>query len=146
VKELMLKCHNILTTRQNLKAVFEKSGELNLPKSSMNSMDEELMKKAIEIVWDNLSNEFFDITEFCEQLGVSRTVLFSKIKSWTQMTPNDFITSLRMKKAAELIERRVHVISQVAYKVGFKDPKYFSKCFRKKYGMSPKDYHTRFKV
>jgi signal transduction histidine kinase/DNA-binding response OmpR family regulator len=146
VKELLLKCHNILKTRQNLKATFEKSGEISLPVKIMTSMDEELMTKAMEIVQQNLSNEHFDILEFCEQLGVSRTVLFTKIKSWTRLTPNDFIITLRMKKAAELIERRVGSISQVAYKVGFKDPKYFSRCFNKRYGMSPKEYNSRFKV
>jgi AraC-type DNA-binding domain-containing proteins len=98
----------------------------------VSSLDEKLYKKALEIVEHNISNDAFDIPFFCSELGVSRTMLFVKIKAWTNFTPNDFIQHIRLKRAALLLEQGKINISEVSYKVGFKNPKYFSKCFVKK--------------
>lgn len=85
-----------------------------------------------------------DIPFFCEELGVSRTVLFRKIKAWTGFTPKEFIQNVRLKKAAEYLEKGKLNISQISYQVGFKNPKYFSKCFRNKYEKTPTQYVKHF--
>ncbi len=71
---------------------------------TVSSLDEELLKKAIEIVENNISNEQFDIPFFSSELGISRTMLFTKIKAWTNFTPNEFIHEIRLKSAAQLLE------------------------------------------
>ncbi|MGB3150412.1 MAG: AraC family transcriptional regulator, partial [Maribacter sp.] len=93
---------------------------------------------------DNIANDQFDIITFSTELGVSRTLLFTKIKAWTKFTPNEFIQEIRMKRAAQLLEHGNLNISEISYQVGFKNPKYFSKCFQKKFNLSPTAYIEKF--
>ena len=103
------------------------------------SSDDQLLKKAYRVVEENIANEQFDIQFFCSELGMSRTMLFTKIKAWTNFTPNEFVLEIRMKRAAQLLEQSDLNISQISYKVGFSNPKFFSKCFQKKYGALPSE-------
>jgi DNA-binding response OmpR family regulator len=143
IKEFKLRIKNLLESSRRLKEKF--IGESDFPVGEMvSSLDEKLMKKALQIVEDNIANDQFDIPTFSEELGVSRTLLFSKIKAWTQLTPNEFIQEIRMKRAAQLLEKNKLNVSEVSYMVGFKNPKYFSKCFHKKYGETPSQFMERF--
>ncbi|MFD1294692.1 two-component regulator propeller domain-containing protein [Lutibacter holmesii] len=144
VKEFKLKVKNMLEAVHRLKSKFSQDTNLSPSEITVSSVDEELLKKAFKIVENNISNEHFDIPFFCEELGVSRTMLFTKIKAWTNFTPNDFIQEIRMKRAVQLLEQNKINISQISYKVGFKNPKYFSKCFQKKYGETPSQYQRKF--
>ena len=71
-------------------------------------------------------------------------MLFVKVKAWTNFTPNEFILHLRMKKASELLEKGQLNISEISYMVGYKNPKYFSKSFQKKFEETPSQYQKRF--
>lgn len=144
IKEFKLKVKNMLGNVQRLKSKFSSENSLSPGDITVSSVDEQLLKKAFKIVEDNISNEQFDIPFFCDELGVSRTMLFTKIKAWTNFTPNDFIQEIRMKRAIQLLEQNKINISQISYKVGFKNPKYFSKCFQKKYGSTPSQYQSQF--
>ncbi|MGB3464432.1 MAG: two-component regulator propeller domain-containing protein [Cyclobacteriaceae bacterium] len=144
IKELQLKVRNLLASMTRLKERFSESGVINPSEVTVTSIDEELMKDAIRIVDDNISNEFFDIAMFCKELGISRTLLFAKVKAWTDLTPNEFILTMRMKRAANLLEQRKISVAQVCFKVGYKDPKYFSKSFQKFHHMTPTQYMNRF--
>ena len=144
LKEFKLRIKNILESTIRLKNKFSSEDNLSPSEITLTSIDEELLVKAIKIVEDNISNESLDIPFFCEALGISRTMLFTKIKAWTNFTPNEFIQEIRMKRAAQLLEQNKINVSQVCYKVGFKNPKYFSKCFQKKYGITPKKYMDKF--
>jgi len=144
VKEFTLKIKNMLEGMQRLKNKFKSENTLSPSEITVSSVDEQLLKKAFKIVEDNISNEQFDIPFFCSELGVSRTMLFTKIKAWTNFTPNDFIQEIRLKRAAQLLEQNKINISQISYKVGFNNPKYFSKCFQKKYGETPSQYQNKF--
>lgn len=104
---------------------------------TVTSVDEKLLEKALQIAEENISNEHFDVSFFCEELGVSRTMLFTKIKAWTNLTPNEFIMVMWMKRAAQLLEQNKLNVSQIRFKVGFKNPKYFSKCFQKHFSEIP---------
>ncbi|MFC5624803.1 hybrid sensor histidine kinase/response regulator transcription factor [Algoriphagus winogradskyi] len=144
-RELLLKCRNILNTHEKLRKKIGETGEFISSEVSVNSRDEEMMKNAIQLIKDNIANEFFDIQYLTEELGISRSLLFTKFKAWTNQTPKDFILTVKMKKAASLIEQHKTNISEVGYIVGFKDPNYFSKAFKKHFGLSPKSYSERFK-
>ncbi|KEZ92903.1 hybrid sensor histidine kinase/response regulator transcription factor [Nonlabens ulvanivorans] len=146
INELQLRVKNLLSYKSSLKKKFG-NGDLFTPDEvSVSSVDDELMKKAIQIVEDNIPNDHFDIPTFCSDLGVSRTMLFIKVKAWTNFTPNEFIQHFRMKRAAQLLELGTLNISEVSYKVGFRNPKYFSKCFQKVYGETPSVYSKKFSV
>ena len=142
--EFKLRINNILVSKDRLKEKFSNENGLVPSDITVTSIDEELLKKAFEIIEKNISNELFDVPFFCSELGVSRSLLFTKIKAWTNFTPNEFIHEIRLKSAAQLLEQKKINISQVCYKVGFKNPKYFSKCFQKKYGITPTQYANKF--
>jgi ligand-binding sensor domain-containing protein/signal transduction histidine kinase/DNA-binding response OmpR family regulator len=142
--EFKLRIKNLLESTQRLKTKFSAEDNFSPSEITVSSLDEQLLKKAFKIVEENISNEQFDIPFFCSELGVSRTMLFTKIKAWTNFTPNDFINEIRMKRAAQLLELNKLNISQISYKVGFNNPKYFSKCFQKKYGVTPTEYSNKF--
>ncbi len=142
--EFKLRIKNLLASKQRLKAKFSSEDIFAPSEIVVSSLDEQLLKKAFKVVEDNISNEQFDIPFFCAELGVSRTMLFTKIKAWTNFTPNEFIQEIRMKRAAQLLEQNKINISQISYKVGFNNPKYFSKCFQKKFGETPSQYQSKF--
>ncbi|QBN17433.1 hybrid sensor histidine kinase/response regulator [Flavobacterium nackdongense] len=142
--EFKLRIKNVLNSAQRLKEKFSSDTNYIASEITTSSLDEQLFKKAIKVVEENISNEQFDVQSFCSELGVSRTMLFTKVKAWTNFTPNEFIQEIRMKRAANLLEQTSLNISQVAYKVGFTNPKYFSKCFQKRFRETPSQYANRF--
>ncbi|WP_282148804.1 hybrid sensor histidine kinase/response regulator transcription factor [Algibacter lectus] len=144
VNEFKLRIRNQLETRNRLKQKLTSSDTLIQNDVIVTSIDEKLYKKALQIIENNIGNEDFDIPFFCSELAVSRTMLFIKIKAWTNFTPNEFIQHFRMQRAAQLLEQGKLNISQVSYKVGFKNPKYFSKCFQKKFSETPTQYSNKF--
>ena len=142
--EFKLRVKNLLISNERLKNKFTSEDNFIPSEITVSSLDEELLKKAFRIVEENISNEQFDIPLFCTELGVSRTMLFLKIKAWTNYTPNEFIHEIRLKRAAQLLEQNKLTVSEISYKVGFNNPKYFSKCFQKKYGETPTQFADKF--
>ncbi|MRX64782.1 hybrid sensor histidine kinase/response regulator transcription factor [Maribacter luteus] len=144
VREFQLRVKNLIDSSKRLRNKFSDDKSFSPNEIVISSVDEQLLKKALQIIEDNIANDQFDIPTFSSELGVSRTLLFTKIKAWTNFTPNEFVQEIRMKRAADLLEQDKLNISQISYQVGFKNPKYFSKCFTKKYGISPSSYADKF--
>ena len=107
--------------------------------------DEQFMKKVIAYMEEQMDNAELTIDEFAEQLMLSRTIFYRKLKSIVGLTPVDFIREIRIKRAVQLIDSDEYNFSQVAYMTGFNDPKYFSKCFKKVIGITPSEYKERKK-
>ncbi|MGB7394243.1 MAG: helix-turn-helix domain-containing protein, partial [Pricia sp.] len=142
--EFQLRVKNLIESTKRLKKKFSDTGQVVPNEMTVSTLDEQLLRKALKIVEDNISNDQFDIPTFSDSLGISRTVLFTKIKAWTNFTPNGFIQEIRMKRAQELLEQSHLNVSEIAYQVGFGNPKYFSKCFQKRFGESPSKYQDKF--
>ncbi|MGO4773160.1 two-component regulator propeller domain-containing protein [Flavobacterium sp. W22_SRS_FK3] len=142
--EFQLRIKNLIDSTQRLKNKFKKEDFLSPPDIQLDSAEDALLKKAFKIVEENIANSQFDIPQFCSELGLSRTMLFLKIKTWTNCTPNEFIHEIRLKAAANLLEQNKINVSQISYKVGFNNPKYFSRCFQKKYGITPSEFADKF--
>ena len=100
------------------------------------------MEKTIAIINKNLSNSDFDINSLAKELNLSRSVLFRKFKELANVTPNEFIQIIRLKKSGELIQQSELTISEIAYMVGFNDARYFSTCFKKQFGKTPLNYRN----
>lgn len=112
--------------------------------SSIPSEDEKFLQDAIACVKRHLDDPDFDVSQFVEEMSVSRTSLHKKLKSLTGQNTTGFIRSIRLKAACSLMDADPHIrISDLAYKVGFNDPKYFSICFKKEFGMQPTEYLNR---
>jgi AraC-like DNA-binding protein len=107
---------------------------------TISKIDEDFLNQVIGLLEKNLDNADFDIDSFCRNLGVSSSYLYRKIKNITGLSPNEFIRTYRLKKAAVLIRESSMNVSEIAYQVGFNDALYFSKCFKKQFGTSPSLY------
>ncbi|MBW4891874.1 response regulator [Mucilaginibacter sp. HMF5004] len=102
--------------------------------------DELFLKNVIRVVEDKMSDSDFNIDILTEAAGMSRSAFYRKFKSLTGQTPVEFLRDMRLKKGKELLDTGEENISQVAYAVGFTDPKYFGTCFKKQYALSPSEY------
>lgn len=139
-EELRLKVKNILDSRQKLRQQFVRVIHLEPKEMILEDQDEVFLSKLTSIVEDHLGNPGFGVNELSLELGVSRPVLFKKIKSLTEQTPKKFINSFRLKRAAQLLTSSDLGVAEVAYNVGFRDPKYFSRLFRDTFGEVPGRY------
>jgi signal transduction histidine kinase/ligand-binding sensor domain-containing protein/DNA-binding response OmpR family regulator len=141
VKTLVTRCNNLVNGRKVLQEKFSKQTDFSPRLIATNSLDREFLEKAQEIIEKNLDNSDFDVPFFSREMALGRTKLFSKIKGITGQTPNDFIITVKMKKAAELLNNHPEYnISDITYMLGFSSPKYFAKCFKEQFGVSPSAY------
>lgn len=105
--------------------------------------DQEMMEKLMKFLEANISEQDLKIEDMADAVNLGRTVFYGKIKSIVGMAPFDFLRHIRMQRAEDLISRSQMNISEVAYAVGFTDPKYFTKCFKKETGMTPTEYRDK---
>ena len=138
--ELRLRVRNIITAREALKSKFKRVVSFEPQEVNITSADEIFLEKAMKILENEIGNNGYSVNQFAYDLAVSRPLLFTKLKALTGQTPNNFIKSVRLKRAAQLLETERLNISEIAYSVGFKDAKYFRKCFKGQYELSPTEY------
>jgi len=137
---LRAQVENLLNSRRILRKKFSEMPFVPLDSVALNKADEQFLANMNKIIGDNISNMDFTINQLAEQLYVSRSGLFSKIKNLLGMTPNDLIQLVRLKKAAELLATNEYKINEICYQIGFNNPSYFTKCFQKQFGVLPKDF------
>nr|WP_315196150.1 two-component regulator propeller domain-containing protein [uncultured Flavobacterium sp.] len=128
---------NIIKTRLELKAKFSGEVESKIGLLTHSPIDEEFMEKITGLINDNLSEMDLSTEFLCDKLGVSSSKLYRKIKELTDLAPNEFIRTIRLKKSAELLKTKKYNVSEVTDLVGFNDPLYFSRCFKKQFGFPP---------
>jgi AraC-like DNA-binding protein len=109
------------------------------------SIDEQLIKKAVGVVEQNMSNAEFSVQDLSHSLAMSRVYLYKKILALTGKTPIEFIRVIRLKRAAQLLESSQLTVAEVAYKVGFNNPKYFAHYFKAEFDLLPKAYQKKLK-
>jgi signal transduction histidine kinase/DNA-binding response OmpR family regulator len=138
--ELVLKVHNVLTTRKNQKKKYSKNITANPLETVATSLDEQLLQKIVYVVEKNISNIDFNIDQFCSEVGLSRRNMFRKLKALTDMSPSHFIRTIRLKRAAQLLSQKAGSVSEIAYQTGFDNLSYFTKCFKESFQKSPSEY------
>lgn len=99
----------------------------------------EFVGKATKVTLDNLRDNDFTIDDLCREMGMSRTLFYVKLKTYTGRSPQDFVRSIRLEKAASLL-RKGRTVTEVSVLTGFDNPKYFSTVFKKYFGVSPSKY------
>lgn len=138
---LISRCNNLVNSRILLQEKFSHKPETSVQMLATNKIDKEMLDKAISIIEANISNTDFNMNIFAREMGMARTNLFTKIKAITGQTPNDFILSIRLKKGAYLLRNNPELnITEIAEKIGFSSSRYFSKCFKDLYNISPLTY------
>lgn len=140
IQVLKLKVKNLLETRKKMQSKYRDMGIIpSIPTG--NKADEELVKSAVAIVENNLADPKLSPQQLGRELGLSRSLLYAKLKSLTGMPVNEFIKDLRLKKAAWILQHHPGLpVSQVAMEVGFVNHSHFTRSFRERFGMSPSDY------
>lgn len=137
---LILRVENLLKGRKELQSKFSREVRLEPKDLQISSMDERFLTKAMEVVEANLNDSEFNADSFASEMCMSRVHLYRKLKALTDQSVSDFVKTARLKLAANLIGENKLTIKEAAYTVGFKDPKYFSKCFKQQFGVKPSDY------
>lgn len=137
---LKIRVRNILRNIEIAKTGFRNNLNVSARELTISKIDEDFMQQVVGLLERNIDNPDFDIDSFSRNIGVSSSQLYRKIKSITGLSPNEFIRTYRLKKAAHLIMESNLNISEIAYKVGFNDALYFSKCFKKQFGTTPSTY------
>ena len=137
---LKARIRNIFKNRQQLSR--EVLADDNKPEEVeyTNELDRQFMVKAMEILNENLAESEFSVVDLCAAIGMSRTSVYNKIRAITGQSVNEFIRIVRLNKSKELLSTKMYNVSEVAYMVGFSDPKYFSTCFKKQFGVSPSKF------
>ena len=141
---LDLLIQNMLKSRQGFKKWLLNKEPVNLPpnrKPAVRSeVEETFLNELIAVVDENLRNPDFKIEHLCRAAGMSKSQLYRKLKSIVGQSGNEFIRSIRLKRAAQLLKQGDLKVSEVTYQVGFNDLHYFRDCFKKQYGMSPTSF------
>jgi signal transduction histidine kinase/DNA-binding response OmpR family regulator/ligand-binding sensor domain-containing protein len=133
-KELLATLEMMLENRRRMVAFF--ASQMAVPSEGI-AIEDAFIQKVRKIVAENFADENFALPQLCDQLNMSRSQLFRKMKALTDTSPSDFIRDFRMQQARTLLESRQFSVKEVAYKVGFKDISHFSKSFQEAFGVSP---------
>ena len=152
---LRARIENILQQRKKLQELFlsslddypvakaGKSIDITPSEPVIESYDDRLMKNLMEVMEENIDNSNLTVEELVSKMGIGRSVFFKKLKSLTGLAPVEFIREVRVKRAAQLIESGEYTISQVTYMVGCNDPRYFSRIFKMRFGVTPSEYRDK---
>jgi len=135
-----VRANNLIRIRKNLRIKFQNKFDTFPSEFIPSRLDEKFLLKAIALVEEKMSEIDFNIDYLCTELSMSRSTLHRKLKSLTNQSTSEFINSIRLKTAAQLIKQNKGSISEIAYSVGFNSIPYFNVSFKKKFGTTPTDY------
>ncbi|RED95284.1 two-component regulator propeller domain-containing protein [Marinoscillum furvescens] len=139
---LLIKVRNLIKSRRQLQKLFRDNDELVIEpkKVTLTSSDEVFIEQALESIENNMSNSDYTVEDLGRDVGLSRMQLYRKLKAMTGQSANEFIRTIRLKRAAQLIGQNELTIAEITYQVGFSDLPYFRKCFKKQFGVNPSAY------
>jgi len=142
---LVKRIQNILKQRKQLRERFSRDLQVETKELSVSKADHEFITKVIRLAEENMTDPEFSVETLLQHFNFGRTVFYKKMKGISGYSPKDFIRIIRMKKAGELLLDHDVTIAEVAFLIGYADPDYFSKLFKKHFGETPSDYKTRKK-
>ncbi|UCH14565.1 MAG: response regulator, partial [Bacteroidales bacterium] len=142
-EHLVVSIEKLIEQRKQLKMHFQKELYHKPDTSGLPSIDEKFLKKVMDYIEKNISEPELNVETLSNEVGISTTHLYRKIKSLTDLSPNELIRKARLKKAAEFLSTKQGTISEVMYEVGFSNHSYFAKCFHEEFGFSPKEFVSK---
>jgi YesN/AraC family two-component response regulator len=140
-KELLVRTKNLIEQRQKLRELYgNKAIQLDPRKVTATSIDQKFLERVLELLETNFSDPEFDVPHMQDALAMSKTQLHRKLKALTNEAPGELLRNFRLKRAAQLLSQKADSVTQIAYKVGFNNLSYFTKCFKELYGVAPSSY------
>jgi signal transduction histidine kinase/DNA-binding response OmpR family regulator len=138
---LKARVRNIISRRDQMEQSYrQRLMRLEPQKSDEQVPGDAFLAKLLDIMEKQMDNNTLTVDELVDEMGMGRTVFFNKLKSMTGLSPVEFIREMRIKRAAQLLEERQYNITEVTYMVGMNDSRYFAKCFKNTYGVTPSEY------
>lgn len=142
IEVLRTQVKQLILSRRQLIEKFSRHTMLKPRDLKISSLDERFLDKLYSIIEANLAEPDFDVSEIVKQMNLSHSTVLKKVKALTGTSMVEFVKMQRLKRAAQILATDKLPISEVAYMVGFSDPKYFSKCFSKEFGRTPSEFAT----
>jgi len=139
---LNLKIRNLVQLNQTLKDTYTRQLKVVMPAAEVESEDEKLLLKVTQYIEANINSDNLTVEELSKHLFMSRASLYNKIVQLTGETPVEFIRSMKLNKAADLLKNSDMKIAQIGYAVGFSTPNYFARAFKAKFNLLPSEYQT----
>ena len=141
---LRARVRNILDQREQLEQSYrQRLMRLEPTKNEDPLPGDAFLAKLLDSMDKQMDNNTLTVDELVDEMGMGRTVFFNKLKSLTGLSPVEFIREMRIKRAAQLLEERRYNITEVTYMVGMNDSRYFAKCFKNTYGVTPSEYRRK---
>ena len=140
---LLKQVANLIRTQQELKERYSKKYIAEPSKLTISSMDEELLKKAMDYIERNIDNNDYDVDAFVADMSIGRTLLYQKINDLTGMSIKEFILDIRLKRAAQLLKESELTVAEISVMTGFANPKYFSICFKRHFEVTPTEFKRK---
>ena len=134
---LKTRIENIINSRKELKSRFSEEIESQVNTLTHSPIDQSFMENLTELIHENMGNSQLNTSFLCKSLGMSSSKLYRKVKELTDLAPNEFVRTIRLKKSAQLLRTKKYNVSEVTTLIGFSDPLYFSRCFKKQFGYPP---------
>ena len=124
-----------------LRKRFRQLANLNMTDIAVSTGDEKFLESVVKIIEEKMSDPSFNVEALSQKVGFTRVHMYRKIKALTDMSASEFVRSIRLRKAADLLRNEPFMnINEVSYAVGIQDPSYFRSCFKKIYGQTPTGY------
>nr|WP_321408458.1 two-component regulator propeller domain-containing protein [uncultured Carboxylicivirga sp.] len=140
LKEVDILISNLIQSRNRLKEHFISKGNIDQFENHLNNKDQNFISKLTQIVIDNMDNPNFDVTQFTKEAGISRSLLHIKLKKIVNLSTSEFVKTIKINKASELLLQSDLTVSEIAYKTGYNDVSYFGRIFKEIKGESPTSY------
>ncbi|MBN8851620.1 MAG: hypothetical protein BGO55_04905 [Sphingobacteriales bacterium 50-39] len=137
---LASRIRNLLAQQKLLQKRFHKQIAVNPAEVTITSVDEKFLQEALKHVEDHIDNPEFSVEDLSRDMHMNRVTLYRKILSLTGKTPIEFIRSIRLKRAAQLLEKSGKTVAEIAYEVGFNNPRHFTKFFKEEFKVTPSQY------
>ncbi|MDR0575223.1 MAG: response regulator [Tannerella sp.] len=134
----------LIEQQEKRKRLFREAINVQPGSITTTSLDEEFIRKALQLIEKNIDNPDYSNDDLSRDLGMSRSCMYPKFQSITGQTPNHFIRSIRLKRAAQLLQTGAHTVSEISWMVGFNDIKYFNKYFKEEFGKTPTQYRNDY--
>jgi len=138
---LVARINSLIQNRQKQNKEYQSSLTIHPKETENESMDGIFLRQAIAVVEENLANFDFTHEQLIDAMNTSKSTLYRKIKSLTGLSPSEFVRNIRLKHACIMLKNETGNVSDIAYSVGFNDPKYFSTCFKAEFGVTPREYN-----
>jgi signal transduction histidine kinase/ligand-binding sensor domain-containing protein/DNA-binding response OmpR family regulator len=142
---LVIKINNLLSFNRTLKKTYTKQLKIEPVQVQIESGKEKFLKSVVTYIEDNLLNTQLSVEDLSRHMGMSRGSLYNKLLEITGLSPVEFIRSIKLEKAIQLLENSDMNIAQIAYAAGFATPNYFAKSFKSKYQMLPSEYLNKIR-